>query len=76
MVRSMRRGRGAALILVLWLVASLSLVVWKMAPPSSSCMRRVWAFTRLPLWHSASAPCKLLTTSGWAFSRFCAPVVP
>ena len=27
MVRSMRRGRGAALILVLWLVASLSLVV-------------------------------------------------
>ena len=53
----------------------MSLVVWKMAPDSSSFSRSSAALVRLPLWARAMEPFTWLMTMGWALVRLLRPVV-
>ena len=57
-------------------MVSVSLVVWKMAPVSSSAERSSAAVERLPLWARAILPFWWFTSRGWQLLRFVAPVVP
>jgi hypothetical protein len=57
---------------------SVSVVVWKIGkkwPCDSTCCRRVWEFTRLPLWATAIMLSEEVTTSGWALAGLEEPVV-
>lgn len=56
-------------------MTSVSLVVWKMAPESSSFSRSSAALVRLPLWYKAMVPFTWLMTMGWALERLFRPVV-
>ena len=56
-------------------MTSLSLVLWKMAPPSSSSSRSSAALVRLPLWARDMVPLMWLMTRGWALARLRVPVV-
>ena len=54
---------------------SLSIVLWKIAPASSSSNRSSRAFTRLPLCASAMCPPRERASTGCAFSRVEEPAV-
>ena len=56
-------------------MTSVSLVVWKMAPESSSFSRSSAALVRLPLWARTMEPLTWLMTRGWALTRLLSPVV-
>ncbi len=56
-------------------MTSVSLVVWKIDPSDSSSVRSASAFTRLPLWHTATAPPAYWIAMGCAFLRWLAPAV-
>jgi hypothetical protein len=73
MTRPTRVGAGEAAIK--WITTSVSDVDWKIDPRASSCSRSASAFTRLPLWAMANAPCAHSTTKGWQFFRTVDPVV-
>ena len=62
--------------LAMWnAITSESIVVWKIAPVSSSWRRISNAFTRFPLCARQSVPLKYLSTSGCVFSMVEEPVV-
>ena len=58
-----------------WAMTSVSLVVWKMQPVSSSFSRSSAALVRLPLWATDMVPLMWLMTRGWALARERVPVV-
>ena len=54
---------------------SLSVLVWKIAPSLTSASRSSPALIRLPLCPSASWPCALSITMGWALASRLSPAV-
>ena len=56
-------------------MTSVSVEAWKIEPWRSSSARSASAFTRLPLWATATAPPAYWTASGWAFFTCEAPAV-
>ena len=56
-------------------MTSVSLLVWKIAPSSSSSRRSSTALVRLPLWTMPSGPIEVLTTIGWALAMTLVPAV-
>ena len=70
---STRSGRG--LRAIRWRMTSVSLVVWKIEPASSSRSRISPGLTRLPLWTMPTGPMEVLTTMGCALATTLDPAV-
>ncbi len=56
-------------------ITSVSLVVWKIEPSSSSRARSVVALVRLPLWTMPTGPIEVRTTIGCALAMTDEPAV-
>ena len=63
-------------LVIIYAMVSVSLVVWKIAPDSSSLSRSVKALVRFPLWARAIFPFWWLTSMGWQLLLVFPPVVP
>ena len=66
---------GASSFAISAAITSLSEVAWSVTPPARSSSRSAVAFTRLPLWPSATVRKPPCWTSGCAFDHCDEPVV-
>jgi DNA-binding IclR family transcriptional regulator len=68
-------GPTCLALAIRWTITSVSVEAVKIEPCASSSSRSTSAFTRLPLWATATAPPAYCTAMGWAFFRWLPPAV-